>query len=100
MCRHCSISAISAIVVTARSLAVERRHFHVVRRNRGDPSRSSMDGWPLRFLRLTLAATLLLVPAVASVSAARALAPVADTRVEPEDEPVADAATGSSSGST
>ncbi len=52
-----------------------------------------MDGWPLRFLRLTLAATLLLVPAVASVSAARALAPVADTRVEPEDEPVVDAAT-------
>src|SRR5450756_527278 len=93
MCRHCSISAISAIVVTARSLAVERRHFHVVRRNRGDPSRSSMDGWPFRLLRLIVTAMLVLAPAVGSVSAARAPVPAVDSRVEIEDEAAVDAAT-------
>jgi hypothetical protein len=51
-----------------------------------------MDGW-LRFFRLTLAAALLLAPAVASVSAAPVVARVVDSHVETEDEPVIDAAT-------
>src|SRR5665213_1056871 len=51
-----------------------------------------MDGW-LRFFRLTLAAALLLAPAVASVSAAPVVSRVVDSHVKTEDEPVIDAAT-------
>ncbi|MEO7051063.1 MAG: hypothetical protein ABI128_05300 [Rhodanobacter sp.] len=55
------------------------------------PLHTSMDGWPLRFFQLSLVAAHAL--AFATIGAAQVAAPVTDTRVQVEQEPIVDAAT-------